>query len=162
MPFELHPSFPGPVHGGDRISSHRDRRCSHGHGQSTAHDIGHHEAWAVIRELVCVQASPLMGFGARNRARDLRRDPSGGQGSQRAAGPAPDRGHPVRLVRRIGCRHVHRHPCPRPAPAHPLNPCIWAPGFGLARREVYFADEVYFAEHVTPKEKVRAVLRRKS
>jgi hypothetical protein len=64
--------------------------------------------------------------------------------------------HPVRPIRRSSCRHVHRRPYPRPAPVHPLNPCKWALGFGLARREVCFA------EHVTPKEKVRGVLRGKS
>jgi hypothetical protein len=64
-----HDHVPGRV----RIGPHKDRRCSHGHGPSTAHDIGH-EARAAIREPNCVQASPPMGFEARNRARDLRRD----------------------------------------------------------------------------------------
>jgi hypothetical protein len=49
MPFELHSGFTGPVHGGDRIGPDKDRIGSHGHGPSTAHDIGH-EARAIIRE----------------------------------------------------------------------------------------------------------------
>jgi hypothetical protein len=55
---------------------------------SSAHDIGH-EARAVIRELVCVQASPLIGFEARNRPRDLRRD----RAATRAADVRQDQHH---------------------------------------------------------------------
>jgi hypothetical protein len=42
MPFELHPSFPGPVHGGAGIGSHRDRRCWDGHGQSSGDGSTHY------------------------------------------------------------------------------------------------------------------------
>jgi hypothetical protein len=120
MPFELHPSFPGPVHGGARIGPHRDRRCSHGHGQSTAQDIGHEaragHPGAGLRsgvspyELTVRQSSTRFAPGS-----------SGGQGSRFAAGPAPDQVHRVRPIRRIGCRHVTAVRAPPPATVHPLE-----------------------------------------
>jgi hypothetical protein len=124
------------VHGGDRIGPDKDRIDSHGHGQSTAHDIGHEARGMSSGSRNCVQASPLIGFWARNRPRDLRRDraaagqPMCGRTSTRSV-------HPVRPIRRIGCRHVHRafmHHV-SPASAHPFS-CKWALGFGPARREV--------------------------
>jgi hypothetical protein len=87
---------------------------------------------------------------------------SGGPGSRCAAGAALGclqrasawRQAAQEVRRRVAPRPPG--PCSRPSTAHRLNPCTLAPCFGLARREVYFA------EHVTPKEKVGGVLLRKS
>jgi hypothetical protein len=87
------------VHGGARIGPDKDRIGSQGHGQTSAHDIGH-EHGQVIRELVCVQASPLIGFEARSRPGDLRRDQAAARAAdvrrfehQPGASDAPDPAH---------------------------------------------------------------------
>jgi hypothetical protein len=100
------------------------------------------------------QVYPLIGFGAWNRPRDLRRDRAAARAADlrqaqhhTSASGAPDQAH----------RLPPRPPASVPTTGHGASAqsCKWAPGFGLARREVYFA------EHVTLKEKLGSVFVRK-
>jgi hypothetical protein len=130
-------------HGKARIGPDKDRRCSNGHGWSTSHNCPHH------RE----RHSPRTEHGQSSGSQSWYRHLPLAVLTVPTDGPhkVPTTSHSVGTLSQLRGNFGPSIP----AVQRIGKSCKWALGLGPARRGVYFA------EHVTPKEKLGGVFVRK-